>query len=340
MSPLGAAGLQIGLAILASGLVTAQIPRPFSHTGAVIRDSPALDAIIAPGASIEVLASGFGWTEGPVWVKRGGYLLFSDIPGNSVMKWTEVAGVTLFLKPSGYTGHPRPEGVQGSNGLAIDPSGQLVLCEHGDRRISVLQSGGHKRTLVDKYKGKRLNSPNDVVFRSNGDLYFTDPPYGLPLGEKDRGRELPYSGVFRLSPNGALTLLTSELTFPNGIAFSPDEKLLYVSQSDPARAIWMSYPLKPDGTLGQGRVFFDATALVSKRSGLPDGLKVDRFGNLFATGPGGVHVFSPGGKHLGRIDTGEKTSNCAWGDDGSTLYVTSDMLLCRIRTLTKGAGWK
>jgi gluconolactonase len=331
---------QIAFALFAAGLAAAQTGPQFPHLGTVIRDSPELDAIIAPGVPIEVIASGFGWTEGPVWVKRGGYLLFSDIPRNSVMRWMESGEISLFLKPSGYTGPPRPEGVQGSNGLALDPQGRLVLCEHGDRRISVLENGGHKRTLADRYEGKRLNSPNDLVFRSNGDLYFTDPPYGLPLGEKDPHRELPFSGVFRVTAAGILTLLTKDLAFPNGIAFSPDEKLLYISQSDPSHAILMEYAVQMDGNLGRGQIVFDLTAWVSKYTGVPDGLKVDRLGNLFATGPGGVHIFSPQGKHLGRIDTGQKTSNCAWGNDGSTLYITADRYLCRIRTLSKGAGWR
>jgi gluconolactonase len=331
---------RIAVALLVSGAAAAQTHPPFQHIGKVIRDSPELDAIIAPDASIEVLASGFGWTEGPVWIKRGGYLLFSDIPRNSVMRWMESGEVSVFLKPSGYTGPPRPEGVQGSNGLALDPQGRLVLCEHGDRRISVLEEGGHKRTLVDRYEGKRLNSPNDLVFRSNGDLYFTDPPYGLPQGEKDPHRELPFSGVFRLSTAGVLTLLTRDLAFPNGIGFSPDERLLYVSQSDPSHAMLMAYPVLANGNLGPGKVVADLTVWVPKLPGLPDGLKLDRSGNLFATGPGGVHIYSPKGQHLGRIDTGQKTSNCAWGNDGSTLYITADSYLLRIRTRTKGTGWK
>jgi gluconolactonase len=307
--------------------------------GEVIREHAGFDQLVPKDARIEVLASGFEWTEGPVWIKDGGYVLFSDIPPNSVMKWKEGAGVSLFMKPSGYTGVAEYGAEPGSNGLVVDRQGRLVLCEHGDRRISVMTWDGGKRTLVDNYMGKRLNSPNDAVFKSNGDLYFTDPPYGLPKHFEDPRRELDFCGVYRRSTDGQVTLLTKELTRPNGIAFSPDEKTLYVAQSDPRRAIWMAYPVQADGTIGRGQVFNDVTSLVDKLPGLPDGMKVDHHGNLFATGPGGIYVFAPDGTRLGRISTGERTANCAWGEDGSVLYITADMYLCRIQTSTKGAGW-
>jgi gluconolactonase len=213
----------------------------------------------------------------------------------------------------------------------------MVSCEHGDRRISVLTKGGGKRTLVDNYQGKRLNSPNDLVYKSNGDLYFTDPPYGLPSPESPL-REMDYCGVFRLS-KGVLTLLTKEMSRPNGLAFSPDEKTLYVANSDPDHAVWMAFPVNADGTLGKGRVFTDVTSMVKDHPGLPDGMKIDRSGNLFAAGPGGIHIYAADGKRLGRIDTGQRTANCNWGEDGSTLYIAADSYLCRIRTTTKGNGW-
>jgi len=311
----------------------------FPTIGRVVRNDPAINKLIGRRARIEVLASGFDWTEGPVWIKDGGYLLFSDIPRNSIMKWKEGVGVSLFMKPSGFTGVGDYGAEPGSNGLLLDPQGRLVCCEHGDRRLSVLTVKGGKRTLVDNYQGKRLNSPNDATFKSNGDLYFTDPPYGLPEHEKDPRKELDFFGVYRLSKDGALTLLTKEMTRPNGIAFSPDEKTLYVSQSDPKKAVWMAFPVKADGTLGKGRVLADVTANVDKLPGLPDGMKVDAKGNIFGAGPGGIHVITPQGQILGRIETGERTSNCAWGDDGTVLYFTSDTYLCRIKTRTKGAGW-
>ena len=270
----------------------------------------------------------------------GGYILFSDIPNNRVVRWDEGVGAKTWLQPAGYTGVADYGAEPGSNGLILDEKGQLISCEHGDRRLSVLTAKGGKRTLVDNYEGKRLNSPNDACLGPDGKtIYFTDPPYGLPNRWEDPLRELDFCGVYRLAADGTLTLLTKTITRPNGLAFSPDFKTLYVAQSDPEAAIWMAFPVKDDGTLGEGKLFFDATENVGKLPGLPDGMKVDAKGNLFATGPGGVHVFSPDGKLLGRISTGERTSNCAWGNDGTVLYLTADTYLCRIKTTTKGAGW-
>jgi gluconolactonase len=305
--------------------------------GKIDRKDPRFDKLIPKDAKIEVLASGFKWSEGPLWIKDGGYLVFSDIPRNSVMKWSEDEGVSLLLKPSGYTGIVDYGNEPGSNGLTIDKQGRIHFCEHGDRRVSRLETDGGKKTLADNYQGKRLNSPNDLVFKSNGDLYFTDPPYGLPKQFDDPRRELDFCGVYRLSADGKLTLLTPDMTRPNGIAFSPDEKTLYVAQSDPEKAIWMAFDVKPDGTLGKGRTFFDATSWAKEgRPGLPDGMKVDKDGNLFCTGPGGVHVFAPDGTHLGTLNTGGRTSNCAWGNGGTVLYITADMHIVRVQTSTKG----
>ena len=312
-------------------------PQGSRTLGKIERLDPALDELIAPGSKMEKLAEGFDWSEGPIWMKKGGFLLFSDVPQNVVYKWKEGQGITEFLKPSGYTGSTPRGGEPGSNGLTVDSQGRLVLCEHGDRRVARLEADGTKRTLADRYQGKRFNSPNDLVYHSNGDLYFTDPPYGLEGKNEDPKKELPFNGVYRLKRNGDLTLLTDKLTFPNGIAFSPDEKMLYVAVSDPKQAIWMAYRMQEDGTLGAGRLFFDATSLVKGHKGLPDGMKVDKKGDLFATGPGGVFIFSAEGKHLGTLNTGQATANCNWGEDGSTLYITADMYLCRIRTKTSGA---
>jgi gluconolactonase len=317
----------------------AQPPRSYPVLGQVVRENPKLDELLPPGAKVEVLATGFEWAGGPVWDRQGGYLLFSDIPRNSVMKWSEKAGIELFMKPAGYTGVAEYGREPGSNGLVIDGQRRLILAEHGDRRVARMDLGGGKLTLADRYEGKRLNSPNDAALKSDGAIYFTDPIYGLPKGAEDPRRELDFCGVFRIT-GGGVTLLTKELSRPNGIAFSPDEKTLYVANSDPARAVWMAYPVRADGGLGAGRLFADATSMVGPQMpGLPDGLKVDAKGNLWATGPGGVHIYSPDGVRLGRIDTGEATANVAWGEDGSTLYITADMYLCRIRTKTKGAGW-
>jgi len=314
--------------------VTASGPR-------IERLDPALDALVPRDARIEKLAEGFQWSEGPVWRKSGGYLLFSDIPSNTIFRWKDGEGISVFLRPAGYTG-PTPFGRElGSNGLTFDANDKLVMADHGNRQVARLNDSLYtKTTLADRWEGKRFNSPNDLVYHPNGDLYFTDPPYGLDGTNDSKAKELPYNGVYRLRPNGELTLLTKDLTFPNGIAISPDLKTLYVAVSDAKKPLWMAYDIQPDGTIAHGRVFFDPAALVAQgRIGSPDGMKVDRSGNLFATGPGGVLVFSPSGKHLGTIVTGERTANVAFGDDGSTLYMTADHKLMRVRLTTKGLGF-
>ena len=304
--------------------------------GKIERLDPAFDRIIPKDAVIEKLASGFAWAEGPVWVRNGGYLLFSDIPHNVVFRWREGEGTKEYLQPSGYTGAVTRGGEMGSNGLTLDSQGRLVLCQHGDRQVARREKDGKMTALAEYYRYRRFNSPNDLVYRSNGDLYFTDPPYGLPKLNEDPARELSMNGVYRLRKTGELDLLVGDLSFPNGIAFSPDEKTLYVAVSDPKRAVWMAYDVSADGTLGPGRVLLDVTSLVATSKGLPDGLKVDQAGNLFATGPGGVLVISPEGKHLGTINTDEPTANCAWGGNGSILYITANDKLCRIKTATRG----
>lgn len=308
--------------------------------GTIERLDPRLDAILSKDAKIQKLAEGFDWSEGPVWISKGEFLLFSDVPRNVVYKWQEGAtSASEFLKPSGYTGSVKRGGEPGSNGLVLDPSGRLILCQHGDRRVARLEPTGSFTTVVDRFEGKRFNSPNDAVYSAAGDLFFTDPPYGLLLLNADPAKELDFNGVYRQSRSGELSLLTKEMTFPNGIGLAPDDKTLYVANSDPKKAIWMAFPLGEDGKLGPGRVFFDATALVPGKKGLPDGLEVDAAGNIFATGPGGVLVFAPDGTHLGTINTGEATANCGFGGDGSTLYITADMYLCRVPTMTKGRGF-
>ncbi len=296
---------------------------------------PKFYELIDSNATIEVLADGFGWSEGPVWIKDGNYLLFSDVKKNIIFKWKEGEGATPYFQPSGYTGSGKYSDEPGSNGLILNNMGELVACEHGDRRVSAMSlQTKAKRTLTDNYKGKKLNSPNDIIQKSNGDYYFTDPPYGLP-GQKST----EVLGVYRLAKNGAVTLLIENLT-PNGLAFSPDEKILYVNQSLPDKAYIYAYDVKDDGTLVNGRLFFDATPMVKQGlPGLPDGLKVDKKGFIFSTGPGGVLVLSPQGKLLGRIDTLQPTANCAWGNNGSVLYITANNLLCRIQTTTKGVGF-
>lgn len=311
------------------------VPHDYPKLGSVERLDPRFDDLIPPGAQIEKLAEGFDWSEGPVWVKGGNYLLFSDVPRNVVFRWKEGSGTTEFLFPSGYTGTVARGGEPGSNGLTLDESGRLVLCQHGDRRVSVLEQDRKFTPLAEFYKGRRFNSPNDLVFKSNGDLYFTDPPYGLEGNNADPKKELLANGVYRRSKAGDITLLTDKLSFPNGIAFSPDEKILYVAVSDPQRPVIVAFDVRPDGLISNERVLFNASHLMQGRKGLPDGLKVDAHGNLFATGPGGVLVIGSDGKHLGTVNTGEATANCAWGDDGTVLYMTADMFLCRIKTSTR-----
>lgn len=337
----------IGGLALGSVLATARIPaRTQEPRGMSIeRLDPALDKLIDPGAKIEVLGQGYAWSEGPVWVKSGGYLLFSDIPNNAIHRWKQGEGVTPYLKPSGYTS-PEPRGGEvGSNGLTLDAQGRLVLAQHGDRRIARMDAPLDRpqpkyTTLADRFEGKRFNSPNDLVFRSNGDLYFTDPAYGLEKQWDDPRREIPYAGVYRRTASGEVLLMTKDMTRPNGLAFSPDEKRIYVAQSDEKAAIWRVFDMNADGTFGAGRVLFDATKMVgSARRGLPDGLKIDTDGNLWATGPGGVLILTPEGKHLGTIVTGQATANCAFGDDGRTLYMTADNYLMRVKVKAKGMGF-
>ncbi|HXV47858.1 MAG TPA: SMP-30/gluconolactonase/LRE family protein [Candidatus Binatia bacterium] len=305
----------------------------------IIRLDPRFDKLVPMNVLVERIVSGRHWVEGPVWNRKENYLLFSDIPTNSVIKWREGTGTSVFLKPSGYSGKIPFDGPEpGSNGLAFDREGRLVLAEHGDRRVARLEKNGKQTTLVDRFEGKRINSPNDLVFRSNGDLYFTDPPFGLPKSYDDPRKETPFQGVYKYSPDGKLTLLTKDIKAPNGIAFSPDEKKLYISNADPMNAVWMVYAVKADGGLENGKVLFNATAWTKNKRGVPDGMKVDREGNIFAAGPGGIHVISPEGKHLGSIETGVPTGNVAWGEDGSSLFITSNSNVFRLKLKTKGAG--
>lgn len=315
------------------------IPKASSGTiGSIDKKSDKLDQLLAADAKMEKLAEGFDWSEGPVWDAKAGRLLFSDVPQNVVYQWSPKGGLSEYVRPSGYTGTTPRGGEPGSNGLTLDANGTLVLCQHGDRRVAKYRPNAKSfATVADKYEGKRFNSPNDLCYDKAGNLFFTDPPYGLPKNVDDPTKEIAFQGVYKVSKDGKVTLLTKEMTRPNGVALSPDEKTLYVANSDPKQAIWKAFPINADGTLGEGKVLFDATSLVGKdNKGLPDGLKVDSKGNLWATGPGGVLIFSPDGTHLGTLRTGEATANVAFGDDGSTLYITADMYLVRIKTLTKG----
>jgi len=307
---------------------------PEPPVAAVERLDPAVDSLVPPDAKVEHLAGGFRFTEGPVWDPDSSYLLFTDNEVPVLHRWSSKDSVTRFLEGEDLSPtSPSIGGKAGADGLTLGLDGRLYVADDSHRRIARWERG-RLVTVVDRYQGKRFNSTNDLVFRSDGSLYFTDPTYGLEQDEQDPRRELDFAGVFRWA-NNKVELLTKELRRPNGIGFSPDEKVLYVANSDEVKKIWMRYPVNPDGTVGQGSVFFDASAADGK--GLPDGLKVDRRGNVYGTGPGGIWIISPAGKALGRIRVPETPANCAWGDaDGKTLYITAVTGLYRIRLAVEG----
>ena len=303
----------------------------------IIRNDPALDGIVSPDAKIEKLAGGFLFTEGPVWVRDGGYLLFSDPNNNTIYRWSEEDGVSIYRTHSGYTGMDIGEyGQPGSNGLTLDALGRLTINEHGNRRVTRLEKNGQLTVLADRYQGKRLNSPNYLVYRSDGALYFTDPPFGLPKFFDDPRKELPFSGVFCVI-NGELKLVSTDLSGPNGLAFSPDEKYLYVDNWDEKRKVIMRYEANLDGSLSNGHVFFDATNEPGEDAW--DGMKIDMRGNLYLSGPGGLWIIAPDGKHLGTIVGPEHPHNLAWGGkDHNILYLAAQTGLYRLAVNLPGAG--
>src|SRR5438874_7982190 len=307
----------------------------------IIRKDPSLDEIVPLGAKIEKLAGGFLFTEGPIWVPRSdesdGYLLFSDPNNNVIYRWTQDGQLSIFRTKSGYSGMDIAEyGQPGSNGLTLDRQGRLTINQHGNRRVVRLEKNGQLTVLADHYQGKRLNSPNDLVYKSDGSLYFTDPPFGLPKFFEDPRKELSYSGVFCLI-NGELKLVSKDLTGPNGLAFSPDEKYLYVDNWDEKRKVIMRYDVHPDGTLSDGQVFLDATNEPGEDAS--DGMKIDAKGNLYLSGPGGLWIVSPEGKHIGTIVGPEHPHNLAWGgEDRKTLYLAAQTGLYRLTINIPGAG--
>jgi gluconolactonase len=317
-------------------------PAPGSY-GSVRRLSLALDAVIAPDAPVEQIAWGYQWTEGPVWVKDGGYLLFSDPPQNTIYRWDQAAGAQVFLKPSGYSGDPDPALREpGANGLAIDASGALMMCDSGNRALARVDlKTKKKQIIVDKLEGKRFNSPNDLCISRSGAIYFTDPPFGLTDGAASPVKEQAFSGVYRWAPDGSVTVIDKDLAFPNGVALSPDESVLYVSNCDKTMPVIKAYALGADGLPQSASMFFDMKPLMSPESkGLPDGIKVDVNGNLFAAGPGGIVVLSKEGKLLGLINvTGRAQPNCAFADDGSTLIICATDIVARVKLKTKGANF-
>jgi gluconolactonase len=317
-------------------LVTACQPNKPKTTGSIERIDSSLNTLINADAVVEVLAEGYDWAEGPVWIEDQKMLLFSDIPKNSIYKWTEEKGAELYLKPSGYTGTVPRGGEPGSNGLIINKNGELMMCQHGDRRIAVMDASLKDpkpvfKIITDNYNGKKFNSPNDLVQRSNGDIFFTDPPYGLVKNMDDSSKELRFQGVYKVTPGGKAVLLVDSITRPNGIAFTPDEKTLIIANSDGPKEIWYAYDIAGNDSLTNGRIMYDATAVGKTVQGGPDGLKIDRQGNIFATAPGGIWIFNKAFKLIGKIKLPERTANCAFADDEKTLYITSHMYLLRIK---------
>ena len=303
--------------------------------GSIVRLDPAFDELVPKDARLEKLADGFTFTEGPLW-RPSGVLWFSDVVANLVRQWSPDGKVTEILNPGGYDGKGNLPGggYNGPNGMTADKDGAVLLCQHGYRRIVRISKDMKITTVVDRYEGKRLNSPNDVVYRSDGSFYFTDPPYGLPKGDDDPAKELKFNGVFRMG-NGKLQPVIKDLSRPNGIAISPDQKTLYIGNSDEKNRIWMAYDIADNGTVSHGRLFADVTA--EKDAGVPDGMKVDSKGNIWASGPGGIWVFSTAGKHLGTIKMPEIPANCNWGDDDwRSLYITARTGLYRIKLSVAG----
>jgi gluconolactonase len=301
-----------------------------------ILDEAALTLIDAD-AIVEVISEGYAWTEGPLWLEKEQKLLFSDIPNNSIFQIDASGETSLYLKPSGYTGDTDRGGETGSNALILDPQGNLVLCQHGDRRMAKMnapldQPKADFVNIVDKYQGKRLNSPNDAIYDKSGNLYFTDPPYGLEFNVDDPAKELDFQGIFCLKTDGEL-LLVDSITRPNGITFSPDQTKLLVANSDPRQAVWFQYNIVSPGVVENRQLFFDATSYVGQEgyNGLPDGMKMHSSGKMFATGPGGVWLFDGKGKALARIATGVATSNCAFSGDEKTLYITADNYVLKLK---------
>ncbi len=307
----------------------------YKTIGSFERSDPAFDAIVSKEAKAEIIAEGFEWSEGSLWIEKYNMLLFSDVPKNSIYKWTEEKGKEVYLTPSGFTGTSTESKEPGSNGLTLDTEGHLVLCQHGDRKMARMDAPLDKPeakfiTLADKYDGKKFSSPNDAVFNRAGELFFTDPPYGLPKQADDPTKETPWNGVYKVKKDGTVILLTDSVTRPNGIALFPGEQRLLVASSDPDGPNWYVWDIKGDALIN-GKIFYSAAGYDTAWHGLPDGLRIDTKGNVYATGPGGVYFFNSEGKKLGMLHLENATSNCALSPDEKTLYVTNDMYVLRIK---------
>lgn len=330
-------------ALLLSGCAASPPSRPASAPRIVALETSFHHRVPA-SARVETIAEGFTWSEGPTWVGDiNGYLLFTDVPENTLYRWSRRDGLSILLKPSGYSGpHDDPMREAGANGLFTEPTGNVLLADSGSRALARFDPASKQKiTLATHHQGKRFNSPNDVVRRNDGRIFFTDPPYGLKDLHASPDRELAYSGVYRLDADGGVHLLDSDLLFPNGIALSPDGRTLYVANSDPEHPIWMSYSLDARGDVTGKHVFADASDLLGPDvPGLPDGLCVTRDGVLFASAPGGLLVLGPDGTRLGRIEVDTAVSNCAFGEDGGTLYLTAHQRVLRMRVNAVGLGFE
>ena len=325
--------------VLAAGVALPFAAGAAAPYGAVRRLSPKLDTLIAPSAELEQIAGGIQWAEGPVWVPHGGYLLFSDPPKNTMYRWSGPRGTDVFLEPSGLAGDTTGLREPGSNGLTIDATGALVMADSGNRALARVDLATKKKTiLVGEYEGKRFNSPNDLTIARSGAIYFTDPPYGLDGLEKSPLKELPFSGVYRWTPDGKVALIDDSFLYPNGVGLSPDETTLYVSNTDGKEPIIRAYKLGTDGLPTGHSTFFDTTPLLGPNvKGMPDGMKIDVAGNLFAAGPGGILVLSPEAELLGVIGVnGRTTPNCAFGEDGMTLFIAATDTVGKMRLKTRG----
>lgn len=307
----------------------------YETTGSIERLDPSLDAIVDTQAKAEIIATGFEWSEGPLWVEKHKMLLFSDVPTNTIYKWTEEKGKEVYLNPSGFSGTDSKSKEPGSNGLILDAGGNLVLCQHGNRQMARMDAPLDKPepkfiTLADRYMDQRFSSPNDAVYNQAGELFFTDPPYGLPSqGDDDPAKEIKWNGVYKVKPNGEVILLVDSITRPNGIAFMPGENKLIIACSDPATPNWYIYDVNGD-SLTNGKIFYSTSNEREGLKGLPDGFKIDRNGNVFASGPGGIWIFNRDAKPIGKIKLDEAASNVALSDDEKTLYITNDMRVLRV----------
>jgi gluconolactonase len=326
----------LSFAVLFAGCSSAPTPVPVvpeTHgMGTIVRLDPAFDSLVPHDAQIEKVGGGFQFTEGPLW-RPEGLLWFSDVTGNVVRSLTPDGKVQVLIQNAGGQTNAPAGSYGGPNGMIADKDGTVLLCQHTNRRIVRVAKDLTMTPYLERFEGKRFNSPNDLVYKSDGSLFFTDPPYGLLKQDDDPAKELKFNGVFRYG-GGKLQLVIKDLSRPNGIAFSPDEKTLYVANSDEKRKIWMRYDVAEDGKVSNGRVFADVTN--EKEGGLPDGMKIDSQGDVYATGPGGVWVFSSEGKHLGTIKPPEIPANCNWGDDGTALYITARTSVYRVKLAVAG----